>query len=548
MSAESITAGYDALRRARWSEARAHFERALADRDAPEAHDGLGLALWWLNEIAAAHQQRALAYHGYRERGDLGQAARIAVWLGREQVFLRGNFAAMRGWFARAERLIAALPPGLDHAWFAILRASVIAPPPELEQIAAQTVESARAWDQPDLEAFALAFYGQAQIAQGMIERGMARLDEAMTMATSGEARDFNVISEVFCALLSACETAGDLARSEQWCQVAAAFAEQHQCSFLSAYCRAAYGSLMTALGRWQEAEEALTEAIRAFEQGHTWLRLHAVIRLADLRLAQDRVEEAEIMLAGLEDQASAVVPLARLHLRKGNITFARALLEQAVIDPAALTLHDRAALLTLIDVLLTLDDIAAAESMLRRLIQLVGDAPNYVMTGQIELTRGCIQLRQGDAAAAKNSFVRALDALKAYDQSVLAGQVRLKMAQTLRAADPAGAVVWARAAYATFERVGAARDAADAVKLLRELGAFAMAAPRARKPLTEREREIIRLIALGLTNREIADRLVISAKTVEHHVSSILDKLNLRGRAEAAALFASGKLDDLAP
>lgn len=543
---ERLTAGNAALQRADWSTAKVEFEQTLANTDAPEAHDGLGLALWWLNDIDAAHRQRALAYSGYKDRGDWGAAARTACWLGREQVFLHGNFAAMQGWFARAARLIELVPPGIDQAWFHMLRASMIAPPAEMVQIAEQTIAAARRWQHSGLEAFALAFCGQAQIALGWVERGMQQLDEAMTMATSGEVSDFNIISEVFCALLSACETAGDLMRSEQWCRAAADFAERHQCSFLSAYCRTAYGSLMTALGRWNEAEQALIEAIHAFEHGHKWLRIHAVIRLAGLRVAQDRIEEAEIMLVGLEDYGSAVVPIARLHLRKGEILLARAVLEHALTDREALTLHHRETLLTLIEVLLALDDVTAAEVVLQRLVDLTQHAQSHVLTAQIELTRGCIQLRQGAVDAAQASFSRALATLKAYDQSVLAGQVRLKMAQSLQTSDPAGAIVWARAALATFDRLGIPQDRAEAIKLLRTLGALNQAAPRLRKPLTEREIEIVGLLGRGLTNREIAERLVISPKTVEHHVSSILDKLNLRSRTEAAALLASGKLDEL--
>lgn len=54
--------------------------------------------------------------------------------------------------------------------------------------------------------------------------------------------------------------------------------------------------------------------------------------------------------------------------------------------------------------------------------------------------------------------------------------------------------------------------------------------------PLTEREREVLALVARGLTNKEIADRLVISEKTARNHISHILDKLNLSRRSEAAA------------
>jgi len=541
---DDIAAGQAALKIADWSAARSYFEKAVRQTDMPEAHDGLGITLWWLNEISLAHHHRTIAYNGFKQRGAFGRAALIACWLAREQVFLNANALAMQGWFARAEHLLNQLEPNIEHAWFQILRASMLENPHALQQIALQTIESAHHFNNSNLEAFALAFAGQATVTQGHIPEGMAQLDEAMTMATGGEVTDFTIISEIFCVMLSACETVGDLVRCEHWCRMAAAFAEQHQCPFLSAYCRTTYGSLMTALGRWQEAETSLMEAIRAFEVGHRGLRVHAVIRLADLRVHQGKIEEAEVMLAGLEDQGSALVPLARLSLAKGETNLARALLEQGLQNPY--TLNQIPALLLLVDVLLTINDGESAHRIVDELTVLAEQTRSELLIAQIELAKGCVNLYVGDTAHAKTNFSAALRYLQTYEQSLIAGQVRLKMAQTLQASDPYGAITWAKAALATFERIGADRDSNEAMNLLRQLGAASTSTPRLRKPITHRESEIISLIALGLTNREIAERLVISPKTVEHHVSQILDKLNLRSRTEAAAFAVSGKLTEI--
>ena len=544
-----LSAGQTALAAAAWDEARAAFERALAADDTPEAHDGLGIALWWLNEIDAAHHQRALAYRGFREI-DPGRAARIACWLGREQVFLRGNFPAMQGWFRRAEQLLAPRPAAegvsdVARAWVALLRASLLAAPDEMAAIAAGVIATARRAGDSDLEAFALAFDGQARVALGRVGDGMAELDEAMTMATAGEVADLMTISEIFCVMLSTCELAGDLARSDQWCAAALAFAQHYHCPFLLAYCRTSYGGLMTALGRWAEAEAALDEAIRAFERGHRGLRVHAVIRLADLRVSQGRVEEAAVLLAGLEDQAAAVIPRARLHLVQGEPAQARAVLEQA-LPPAATSLHQWPILLLLVEVLLAADDLAGAQQVTAALAQLAAAAYSRLLTAQVQFTRGRVSLHAGDLEAARAGFAAALEQLRAYEQSLLAGQVRLRMAQALATNDPPGAVAWARGALATFERIGAAADAAEAAGLLRRLGVAPRAAPRTGHTLTAREAEIAALVARGLTNREIADRLFLSAKTVEHHVSHILDKLSLQSRVEVAALAAAGHLPSL--
>src|ERR1043165_3106799 len=131
-----IAEGYAALAGAKWKEAKKQFEAALKEADTPEAHDGLGLALWWLNEISASHEQRTQAYLGYKAQGELPKAARLAAWLAREQVFLRANVSAMNGWFARAFRLLDGVGPCVERGWVSIYHASMFASPVEKEDIA----------------------------------------------------------------------------------------------------------------------------------------------------------------------------------------------------------------------------------------------------------------------------------------------------------------------------------------------------------------------------------------------------------------------------
>jgi DNA-binding NarL/FixJ family response regulator len=106
-------------------------------------------------------------------------------------------------------------------------------------------------------------------------------------------------------------------------------------------------------------------------------------------------------------------------------------------------------------------------------------------------------------------------------------------------ASRPSTAIAELESAHRTFEELGARSSADQAAALLRSLGGPATTGPKRRTELTRREDEVLDLLALGLSNAEIADRLFISPKTAEHHVGRILSKLGLRSRAEAAAFVA---------
>jgi ATP/maltotriose-dependent transcriptional regulator MalT len=537
---DPVSAGQSALANANWMEAKNQFERALKESDAPEARDGLGLALWWLNNIGESHEQRTLAYLGYKSTGNLPKAARLAGWLAREQVFLRANVSAMNGWFARAFRLLEQMHPCAETGWVKIYHASMLPSAEDKEQEAQESIVIARAFQDADLETFSLAILGSALVAQTKIKKGLDAIDEAMAAVISGEVKDYFVASETFCVTLSACELAGDLVRMNHWCESAFEYARRYQCSFLSAYCRTTYGGLLVETGKWQDAETALTEAIHTFDEGHQGLRVNAIVKLADLRVSQGRLEEAEVLLSGYEDYGSSALPRARLHLARGESELAKAVLEQALQSDSAPSLRRAPLLRLLVEVLLALGQPEEARQTVDELVSLSRLTGSNLFLAQAELAWGQIGRYAGEQNAIQH-FRNALDHLDVHEGSLLACRVKLELARTLKDSDQAGAVTWARAALAGFERIGAVHEADETSWLLREMGASVK--PSVRGPdslLTARETEVLELLARGLSNREIAARLVVSAKTVEHHVSQVLGKLGLRNRAEAAAYFLS--------
>ena len=120
------------------------------------------------------------------------------------------------------------------------------------------------------------AYLGASLVHDDRVEEGMALLDEALAAVAAGEVDDFIVLEEIFCQLFSACERAQDVRRAEQWIRVGEMIAQRRRLPAVSAYCRTHYGGILTAAGRWPEADDALTEAVRLWALGRRTLKTGA--------------------------------------------------------------------------------------------------------------------------------------------------------------------------------------------------------------------------------------------------------------------------------
>ena len=110
-----------------------------------------------------------------------------------------------------------------------------------------------------------------------------------------------------------------------------------------------------------------------------------------------------------------------------------------------------------------------------------------------------------------------------------------------LRSGDPLKAGNLLRTAADTFQRLGMRLQLGRALAGIARADAALTQRSEALTSLTKREREIAELVAEGLTNREIAARLVVSPRTPEYHIRNVLKKLGLNSREEIARLMARG-------
>jgi DNA-binding CsgD family transcriptional regulator len=536
-AAESgVAEGHEALAAGDWPRARAVFEAALELEEFPEALDGLGRALWWLREVEQAVVYRERAYSGFRRDGQLARAARIALWLSREYALVWGNDAAANGWLARAERLLADVAPHAEQGWVDLARSERVRGPAESARLAASALDVAVETKDADLELRALAQLGLAEVSEGKLEEGLARLDEAMAAVTGREASTLETFADVSCTLMLACERADDGERPKQWSQVFETFARKYDHVALLAFCRTCCADVYQANGRIDAAEEELLAALRELDEAGQRARcVHPAARLAEIRVLQGRFEEAEHFLAGHEDEPEAVQAAVALRLARREPQAAAALLERRLGELGRSNLLAAQVLGQLVEARVAEGELEAARTAASELSEIARTSGRDRVEALAALALGRVALACADPVAPE-LLRRALNLFAGLPQPLDAARARLELARALAGSTPQAAIDLARRAQTELQSLGAEREADEASAFLRTLGAKGRAGPRDYGLLSKRELEVLRLVGEGLTNNEIAQRLFISPKTAEHHVGRIYSKLRLRTRTEIAA------------
>ena len=533
--ASSWGVGESALAGGDWLAARAAFEAALTEGDEPEAHLGLGRALWWLQDIDGALFQVEQAYAGFRSRGDRPAAAAAAIWLSREYAAAQGNEPASAGWGARAEGLLREEGRCIEQGWLALCRAERAVAPEDIASEARAALDLARQLDDADLEAEALARVGYAEVAAGDVVAGTSKLDEAMAAATGGEVARLETIGGVTCSAIAAFELAADWQRIERWGQVVQTWVRQHNCAPVIGFCNACCAELFLSSGQWEMAEGMLTEGLDALRSSDQRARcVHPAAKLAELRLLQGRIEEAEQLLAGYEELPEAAHALASLHLTRNETSVAAAVIHRRLNRSGGDSVLAAPFLALLVDVQLADGDVDGAASSTGRLAAIGERSALPRIMAAAAFAAAKVAAARGDDDAS-DRLAAAVAAFSEQGMTLDAALARMRLARSLEHAQPEVAVADARAALAEFERLGAPRHADAAAAFLRGLGSSGRTGPKGIDLLTRREQEVLALLGQGLTNVQIGERLFISTKTAGHHVSSILGKLHLQNRSEAA-------------
>jgi LuxR family transcriptional regulator, maltose regulon positive regulatory protein len=553
----------EALADGDWAAARAGFLLAGEAGPTPEALEGLGLAHWWLSEIAEACQAREAAYRLYTDRGDRRSAARLALALARDYADHRGEAAIGNGWLQRARRHLEGEPESVEHAWLRFREGDVaLFGSLDVERARAAGADAAaigRRVGSIDAEMLGVALEGLALVTAGRVEEGMARLDEASAAVVAGEVADQAIAADACCLMIFACERVRDFDRAAQWCARIREVAHRTAQQSLLAACRTHYAAVLMARGEWPAAESELDLAADVLGDLYPAMLPEALGRYGELRRRQGRFGEAEALFRRAEVVPRGRIGLAQLALDTGHPEVAidrlRSLLRHL---PAADVATRAAALEPLVEAYAAtgrLEDAAEALAELERAGCALGTGS---LRAAVLRAEGVVAEAVGDHDAARRAFEDAVHQLAGTGTPFESGIARTDLVRALaregRSRDAERQAAVARELFAAMgaqhmiERVAAALahpgggDAPGA-------GASAAArdgqtaAARRTSPLTRRETEVLRLVAEGLTNREIAQRLVVSEHTIHRHVANILRKLDASSRAAAVAAAARADL-----
>ena len=530
-----LASGRAALSEGRWERARELFERARALEESGEAVEGLAIVALWRSEVEVASKTSERAFHLYRERGDRRGAARMAIWLAFQAANFKGEGAVASGWLHRARSLLHEIETGPEHGWLWVREASFVlgSDAEHARELSSAACELGCALGDSDLEMQALALEGLALVSLGQVEQGMRRLDEATAAAVGGEMGDILAIAFSCCYLIFACERVRDFDRAGQWCGRVSELCERWGLNSVFALCRAHYGSVLTWQGQWERAEAEFQLAMETLGDVRHRPVAEALARLGELRRRQGLLREAGELFASAGAQSIASLGLAELALERGDAAGAVDHAQRVLrLVPGERRTERAAALELLVRAHAKQGQLDRGQGALGELEAIADAVGTDPLRASASEARGMLARARKHHDDARRAFGDAVVLFERSGAPYDTARARTELAEVLLALDRAGdAEEECRLALEAFGGLGAHGEAKRARALLNRSAGRGARAPG--EP-SSRELEVLRLVADGLGNADIAARLVISEHTVHRHLANIFRKLSVSSRAAA--------------
>jgi DNA-binding CsgD family transcriptional regulator len=515
----------------RWLDA--HGSLTAAEPLAAEDLERLGTAAYMLGRDDEYVEALERAHRAYLSRGDELRAARCAFWIG-VNLGIRGELGRASGWAARARRLIERVGRDCAERGFLALQRM-------LEHEAAGDYDGALAavaeamatgerFGDADLFALAAQDHGILLIKRGRVAEGLALLDEAMVTVTAGELSPI-VNGFVYCGVILGCQAAYEPRRAQEWTTALTRWCEQQpdMVSFTGT-CLVHRAEIMQLHGAWRDAlEEARRAHERCAQANNAAAAAEAFYRQGEVHRLQGAFAAADVAYGNARRGGREPQPgVALLRLAQGRSAAAAAAIDRMLdetSDPSP-----RAALLpAAVEIRLAIGDLDAAAGACRELERIAERWAGGMMGAIAAQARGAVDLASGDARAALVALRRAWHAWRELDAPYEEARARVLLGQACAAlGDLDTAESELAAAREAFTRLGAAPDIA-------RVDALARRTPETHG-LTARELQVLRLVAVGNSNKQISAALVISEHTVARHLQNIFAKLGVSSRTAASA------------
>jgi DNA-binding NarL/FixJ family response regulator len=519
-----------------WREA--YESLARADQAAPLAGEDLELlatSVFMLGREDEWMQILERACQSYSDAGDLLPAARCAFWIG-TQLAIRGDMGPATGWLGRAQRLVERdgsecveqaymlLPVAFQHEAAGDYEGAAAT--------AAAAVEAGERFGDPDLFALAVHVQGEMVVRDGRVREGLGLLDEAMVAVTAGGVSPI-VTGIVYCGVILACEEVYEVRRAQEWTAALTRWCgQQPDLVAFTGRCLVHRAQLMQLHGAWRAALEEAERAGQRFEAAMNrgaaakgcYLRGEVHRLRGEFAQADDAYREAS--QHGFDAQPG----WALLQLARGNAEAAAAAIRR-VLGETTEPLRRAGLLPGYVAFLVSVGDVDEARSASGELGELAAEYESALLQAMAAQARGTVELAAGDPGVALVSLREALRAWLELEAPHEAACTRVLVGKACQAlGDRDAFALELEAARNVFEELGAAPDLARVDKLTGRVET------NARHGLTPRELQVLRLVATGKSNREIAGSLVISEHTVARHVQNIFTKLGVPSRTAAGA------------
>ena len=476
------------------------------------------------------------AHQAFLSQGEIQAAVRCAYRLG-FTALVNGDFAQAGGWFSRGERLLDGQPDCVERGYLILpagYRAVHGGDPAHAYQAFGQAIEIGERFGDIDLVTLARQGQGRALIRLGDVARGISLLDEAMVSVTAGEVSPI-IAGGVYCSVLEACSEVFDLRRAQEWTTALEQWcAAQPDIVPYRGHCLVRRAELLQLHGAWADALDEAKRACECLSQPTAKPQVGAALyRIAELQRLRGEFAQAEESFRRASQWDRGVQPgLAQLRLAEGQIDAANAAIRRIADEVQKKDQRTRSIVLSaFVEIVLAANDVGAARAAADELSQIAERQGAPFLRALAWSANGAVLLAENDARGALAALRKSWGIWRELGAPYEAARAGVLVALACRElGDCDAADMELAAAHEVFERLGAAPDLGRVKALLKK-------APRKNDgQLTDRELQVLTLVASGKTNRAIAAKLAISEKTVARHISNIFNKLDLSSRAAATA------------